>query len=101
VIPGELSGARWIATRRQSVAARTTNLTFDLTAAANVYVMFTRQASTPSWITAAGLTDTGVTGKWRDNNMKLVDYRLFRRSFPSGAHVVLGSSAIDFVVLVK
>ena len=47
------------------------------------------------------LDNTGVTGKWRDNSMKLVDYRLFRRNLANGAHVALGSSAIDFVVLVK
>jgi len=101
VIPAELSGAHWIATRRQSDPARTTSLSFDLTAAADVYVMFTRQASTPAWITSAGLVDTGVRGRWRDNAMKLVDYRLFKRSFAAGSHVSLGSSAIDFVVLVK
>jgi hypothetical protein len=63
--------------------------------------MFTRQASTPPWISASGFSDTGVRGKWRDNAMKLVDYRLFRRTLAAGSHVSLGSSAIDFVVLIK
>jgi beta-galactosidase len=101
VIPAEISAARWIATKRQSDPAKTTNLTFDLTAAADVYIMFTRQASTPTWIVSAGFSDTGVRGQWRNNAMKLVDYRLFKRSFAAPAHVSLGSSAIDFVVLIK
>jgi hypothetical protein len=81
--------------------AKTTRLAFDLNAAATVYIMATKQATTPSWITSAGFTDTGVSGRWRDNNMRLVSYKLYRRSFASGAHVSLGSSAIDYVVLVK
>ena len=63
--------------------------------------MFTRQGTVPSWIVAAGLSDTGASGKWRDNNIKLVDYQVFRRAFPLGTHVSLGSSPIDFVIVVK
>ena len=102
VVPAELSGALgWIATKRQSDSGRTSNIAFDLTADADIYVMFTRQATVPSWIVAAGFSDTGASGKWRDNNIKLVDYQLYRRSFPAGSHVSLGSSSIDFVILVK
>jgi hypothetical protein len=101
VVPSVVSGASWIATRRQSDSARTTRLAFDLTAAATVYIMATKQSATPAWITNAGFADTGVTGRWRDNGLKLVSYKLYRRSFASGAHISLGSSAIDYVVLVK
>ena len=63
--------------------------------------MTTKQSATPAWISAAGFTDTGVSGKWRDNNLKLVDYKLYKKSVASGARVSLGSSAIDYVVLIK
>jgi beta-galactosidase len=101
VVPAAVSTAGWIATKRQSDSSKTTNLSFDLTSAANIYIMFTDPGSIPSWITAAGFTDTGVTGKWRDNSPKLVNYRLFTRSFAGAAHVALSSSVIDYVVLVK
>jgi len=102
VLPAELSGALgWIATKRQSDSGRTSNIAFDLTADADVYIMFTRQATVPSWIVAAGFSDTGASGKWRDNDIKLVDYQLYRRAFPAGSHVSPGSSSIDFVILVK
>jgi beta-galactosidase len=101
VVPPVLAGASFIATRRQSDAAKRTDLAFDLPAGADVFIMFTRQASVPSWITAAGFADSGVTGQWRDNSVKLVDYLLYRRTFASGAHVALATSAIDYVVLIK
>jgi hypothetical protein len=63
--------------------------------------MFTRQSATPSWITDAGFSDTGVSGRWRDDNIKLVDYQLFKVSLAAGSHVALGSSPIDFVIIVK
>jgi beta-galactosidase len=101
-VPAELAGpAGWIATRRQSNPDKTSSISFDLTADADVYIMFTRQPSVPSWITDAGFTDTGVTGRWRDNSLRLVSYQLFKTSFTGGTHVGLGSSPIDFVIVVK
>jgi hypothetical protein len=101
-IPPELSRAvGWIATKRQSVSARTSNISFDLTADADVYIMFSRQSTTPSWITDAGFSDTGVSGRWRDDSITLVDYQLFKASFAAGSHVALGSSPIDFVIIVR
>lgn len=100
-VPALVAGATWIATKRQSDAAKTTRLAFDLTAAATVYIMATKQATTPGWIVSAGFTDTGVTGRWRDNNLRLVSYKLYKRSFGGAARVSLGSSPIDYVVLIK
>jgi hypothetical protein len=101
VVPSAVAGARLIATRRQSDAAKQTNLAFDLPAAATVYVMFTKEAAVPAWITAAGFTDTGAVGQWRDNTPKLVDYALYSQAFAAGSHVALTTSAIDYIVLVK
>ena len=102
VVPQELSGpAGGIATKRQSDPAKTSSISFDLTADADVYIMFTQQASTPPWILKAGFSDTGATGRWRDNSIKLVPFQLYKRSFAGGTHVALGSSAIDFLIVVK
>ncbi len=101
-VPLELTGpAGWIATKRQSDPTKTSSISFDLTADADVYIMFTRQPSVPPWITDAGFTDTGVTGRWRDNALHLVDYQLFKRSFAGGTHIALGSSSIDFLIIVR
>ena len=101
VLPAAVGGARWISTKRQSDASKTTNLGFNLAAAADVYIMATKQATTPTWISGAGFTDTGAAGKWRDNNLKLVDYKLYKKTFTGAATVALGSSTIDYVVLVN
>lgn len=102
VVPSELFDAvGWIATKRQSNPAQTSSISFDLTADADVYIMFTKQTSTPLWIMDAGFTDTQVSGQWRDNNIKLVEYQLYKQSYPAGAHVDLGSSSMDFAVIIK
>ena len=48
VVPSVVAAATWIATKRQSDPAKTTGLAFDLTAAATVYIMATKQATTPA-----------------------------------------------------
>lgn len=101
VVPSVIAGASWISTKRQSDSSKTTNLAFDLTAAADVYIMATKQSSTPSWISSAGFSDTGAAGKWRDNSLKLVDFKLYSKTFAGPTHVSLASSTIDYVVLVK
>jgi beta-galactosidase len=100
-IPSLLEGARWIATRRHSQDPTGLSFTVKDPRGAQVYVMMTKQTSAPPWVTAAGFAPAGVSAKWRDNAMDLVDYELYGKAFPAGAKVSLGSSAIDFVVLVK
>jgi beta-galactosidase len=101
VVPVAAVGASFITTRIQSDPKKQTSLAFDLPSGADVFVLFTKQASAPTWVTAAGFTDTGATGRWRDNAPKLVDYSLYERTFPPGAHVALSTSAIDYVILVR
>jgi beta-galactosidase len=104
-IPSILANARWIATKRQSATDSTTNLSFTINPAigknATVYIMVTQQTTVPAWITSAGFTNTNVTGWWRDNNLNRVQYQLYSNTYAPGAAVTLGSSAIDFVVLVS
>jgi hypothetical protein len=100
VVPAPVVGASWISTKRQSDPRQTTNLSFAVTQEADVFIMFTKQPLIPSWI-ANGFADTGVTGRWRDNSLDLVDYRLYKATVKAGAQVHAGGSPIDFVVLVK
>jgi beta-galactosidase len=101
VVPAAAAGASFIATKRQSDSTKLTNLAFDMTASADLFIMFTSQSPVPAWIAAAGFADTGVTGQWRDNTPKLVNYALYKRSVVAGDHVALQPTAIDYVVLVK
>jgi hypothetical protein len=101
VVPSIVAGARWITTKRQSDAAKRTDLAFDLRTGADVFLMFTKQPTAPAWITGAGFVDTGVTGKWRDNSLALVDFALYKKTFAAASHVSLTTSPIDYVVLVK
>lgn len=88
----------FIATHRQSNTAACTDLSFAISPKAggpvDVYVMFTRQPTLPSWITKAGFKDIGVTGKWRNHDLLLVDYQLFKKTWQPGEHVYLESSQI-------
>jgi beta-galactosidase len=100
-IPALLAGARWIATRRQSLDPAKLSFTIKNAAGAHVYVMLTRQTAAPAWIASAGFAPAGIAGKWRNNDMNLVDYEVYGKSFPAGASVEVGGTAIDFAVLVK
>lgn len=100
-IPAALAGSRWIATRRQSLDPTSLSFTVQGGQGADVYLMMTKPASAPAWITSAGLSLTGIAGKWRDNAMNPVDYVVYGKTFPAGSAVKLGGTAVDFVVLVK
>ncbi|MBW8888844.1 MAG: beta galactosidase jelly roll domain-containing protein [Fibrobacteres bacterium] len=100
-IPALLADAGWIATRRQSLDPSTLSFTVQSGQGADVYVMMTKQASVPAWITSAGLTPSGISGRWRDNAMNLVDYEVYGKTFPAGASVKLGGTSVDFVAMVK
>jgi len=100
-IPALLADAGWIATRRQSLDPTALSFTIQGGEGADVYVMMTKPATVPAWIASAGLSLTGISGRWRDNAMNPVDYAVYGKTFPAGASVKLGGTAIDFVVLVK
>ncbi|MBN1128493.1 MAG: beta galactosidase jelly roll domain-containing protein, partial [Chitinispirillaceae bacterium] len=98
-LPRILSGARWIATKRQSAAPTTLSFKTNpgLAKNAEVFVMCTRQSTAPAWLVSGGFSNTGVAGKWVDNSLNLVDYQLYGKTVAPGEKVSSGSSAIDFV----
>ena len=101
-VPAVLAGIDgWIATRRQSDTAKASSLSFTMVTTGDVYVMFTKQAGVPSWLTAAGFVNTGATGKWRDDQLLLTDYQIYKKTIGAGTRVTLGGTAVDFLVAVK
>ena len=98
-LPRELDGARWIATRRLSKPDARTDLSFRVAAPANVFVMITRGQPLPAGLVRSGFRDTGVTGLWRDNEMRRLPYALYRRTARAGERVTVRAVAADYVVL--
>jgi beta-galactosidase len=100
-IPRELEGARWIATRRLSKKEARTDLAFRLAADADVFVMVTRGQPLPPGLLRAGFRDTGVSGLWRDNDMKRVPCALYQRAAAAGDAVTVRGATADYVVLAR
>ncbi|HET7747453.1 MAG TPA: glycoside hydrolase family 2 TIM barrel-domain containing protein, partial [Vicinamibacteria bacterium] len=100
-LPDALRGASWIATRRLSKPEKRTTLSFTTAAAADVYVMAGDDDRLARALLRAGWTDTGAKGLWRDNDLRLVPYRLFRRATAAGERVVVPAATADYVVLVN
>lgn len=104
VLPDAVRGARWIATRRLSKPEARTDLSFRIAAeaaGATVYVMASESAGLDSRLRSAGFDDTGVRGRWRDDALRLVPYRLYALDVHAGDRVSVPGATADYVVLVK
>jgi beta-galactosidase len=86
----------FIATHRQSNPAECTDLAFSISPQAggpvDLYLLFTPQVMLPGWIQRAGFEDTGATGRWRNYDLLLVDYQIFKKTCQPGERVYLESS---------
>lgn len=101
-LPVEVQGARWIATHRLSKPEHRTDLSFVVgPVEVEVFLMATAGGPPPARWLKVGFSDTGVTGVWRDNDLRLVGYRLLRNSCPPGAKVTVPGATWDYLVLVK
>jgi hypothetical protein len=49
----------------------------------------------------AGFEATEQRGRWRDDSLTLVPYRLFRRTAAAGDRITIPAVTADYVVLVK
>jgi beta-galactosidase len=101
VLPKELAGAGWIATRRLSKPDARTALSFKIARPAEVFVMITHGRASPAGVLRAGFADTDVKGPWRDNDMRLVRYALYRRPAAAGERVTVPAMTADYVVMVR
>ncbi len=102
-LPPILDGAGWIAMKRPALPARQTSLSFTIapdTAGADLFLMLTAPVADPKSL-PIGFTDTGITGVWRDNQLNLVPYALYRRTAAPGEAVSIPAMAQDYVVLVN
>lgn len=100
-IPRELQDARWIATRRLSKADARTDLSFTAGGPATVFVMITRGQALPPGLLRSGFQDSGLSGAWRDDQLRLVPYGLYKRAVHAGERVLVRGATADYVVLVS
>jgi hypothetical protein len=98
-----VKGASWIATRRVSKPGLATALELRVKrdARAAVFVMASADGRAAQALTEAGFADAEITGWWRDNDLALVRWRLFRRPASGGETVRVPALSVDAVVLVK
>jgi beta-galactosidase len=104
VLPDAVRGARWIATRRLSKPEARTDLSFRIapeTARATVFVMASGSPALEAALARAGWRDTGTRGRWRDNALRLVPFRLYAAEFRGGDAVAVPGATADYVVLIK
>jgi beta-galactosidase len=94
-IPPEVAGASWISTPRLGKPGNRTRLSFRLRADADVFVMATGAGP------GAPFVETGSACTWRDNDLRLVACRLFRRQGATGERIVVPPGHGDYVVLLK
>ena len=100
-VPDFLIGSEWIRTACNSKMFTSTEATFVPSTAITCYVgLDTRITSIPSWLSS--WTNTGETFA----NDGAVTFRIYKKSFPSGTTVELGtngasSSVVNYVVIVK
>ncbi len=103
-LPDAVRGAGWIATRRLSKADARTDLSFRIAAEAahaTVYVMGSQSPALEASLGRAGFRDTGVRGRWHDNALGLVPFRLYAAETRGGERVAVPGVTADYVVLVK
>ena len=100
-LPAEVAGAGWIATRRQSKPEAKAPLSFAAGAAADVFVIGSEASALDQALRRAGFEATDRRGRWRDDALALVPYRLFRRAVAGGDRVAIPAVTADYVVLIK
>jgi len=103
-LPPALEGARWITTRRLSKPQCRTALSFKLREAAGpakVYVLFTEGAPLEAELSAAGFRDANLTGRWRDDDLRLVGFRVWTKDAKGGDSIQVPGATADYVVLVQ
>jgi beta-galactosidase len=101
-LPAEIEGAKWIALRRVTKAGQETDLSFKLTRPATVFVMATKNAEAPSFLTNAGFKEVASPDLvWRGNDLTLAPAQLFSRQATAGEVIHLAQPDRDEIVLLK
>jgi hypothetical protein len=100
-LPPELAGAHWISTRRLSKPENRPDLSFTARRPLDVFLLGTPGSRLSQAAEAAGLRDTPLAGRWRDNDLKLVPWRAFTRRLDPGDRLRVPGFPGDYVVLVR
>ena len=66
-----------------------------------VYVLFTDGAPLDAALTPAGFHDAGLTGRWRDNDLRLVGFHAWVKEASGGDKISVPGATADYVVLVQ
>ena len=101
LVPEEVAGAGWISTGRMSKPEHRSAISFTAGASAEVFVIGAEASALDQALRRAGFEATGRTGRWRNDALALVPYRLFRRAVAAGDRVAIPAVTADYVVLVK
>jgi beta-galactosidase len=96
-LPAQVEGASWISTPRLGKPGHGTTLSFRARTDADVFLMASPGRPAP----AGGWTKEDAAGLWRDNEMRLVPWSLYRLTASRGATVRIPLPAGDAVVLVR
>src|SRR5262249_9887623 len=92
VLPASVRGAGWTATRRLSRREARTDLAFrgaPGSPGATVYVMGADAPALAAALEGAGFRDTGERGRWHDDALSLVPFRLYTRTARAGERVTV------------
>jgi beta-galactosidase len=101
-LPPAVEGAKWIALRRVTKAGQETDLSFKLMRPASIFVMATKTAGAPTFLTDTGFKEVASPDLvWRDNNLMLVPAQLFSHQAAAGEVIHLVQPDRDEIVLVK
>ncbi len=119
VLPEQVEGAAWIATRRMSDSNMKTDLSFRLSGDAMVYVLHSTgtfpnitlrepneqtqkaAAALTEALSAAGFRNTKVKAIWRGHDLVLADCGLWSRSCEAGETITVPGQTLDYVILIK
>jgi beta-galactosidase len=96
-LPAEVAGASWISTPRLSKPGNRTRISFRVRRDADVFLMSTEGGGAPE----PPFAPVTASGRWRDNDLRLVPWRLYRVQAKPGDVVRIPASNGDQVVLVK
>ena len=89
-LPTAITGAQWIRTANDSKGYASTPLvTFNISAAADVYVSLDDRVAKPSWVDATW-TDTATDVVVRESSTVTRNFSVYRKNFPAG-QVSLGA----------
>lgn len=122
ILPKEIEGASWIATRRLSDPKLKTDLNFRInssSAGATVFVLFstgeypivTLKKTDPdisnaaklmrTFLSAAGFKTVDTKAVWRDHLLNRAQAELWSRTFQPGEKMNIPGQTLDYVVLLK